>query len=99
MGLPAYSEQSWSTSPGTLRSLEHIFCNWCGADDSALVTEIAADFEHVGVIPDEYAFRSFRIGRCNHCGQVYLNPRPDAEEIVHYYPTTYCCFAEMPPKG
>ena len=82
-----------------MRPLEHVTCNWCGADDTRLVTNIRADFEQVGVIPDEYAYRSFQIVQCSRCNLIYLNPRPDAQEIGVYYPKAYCCFAEMPPKG
>ena len=74
-------------------------CNYCGADDYEVVANVSADHEYVGVLDDAYAMRPFRFVRCRGCGLTYLNPRPDDEEILKYYPPEYGCFAQCPPKG
>lgn len=40
----------------------------------------------------------FRLVRCNECGLVYLNPRPDAAELASYYPDDYEPFLRVDPR-
>src|SRR5690606_21375788 len=34
----------------------------------------------------------YRLVRCSSCGLIYLNPRPDADEIGKYYEEMYPCY-------
>jgi 2-polyprenyl-3-methyl-5-hydroxy-6-metoxy-1,4-benzoquinol methylase len=56
-----------------------VFCPGCGASD--------AD-RPLWKIPDQLWFsdRRFQLVACTRCGSVYLNPRPDDEELREYYP-------------
>ncbi|MEW6270857.1 MAG: class I SAM-dependent methyltransferase [Thermodesulfobacteriota bacterium] len=74
-------------------------CSSCGADDYRVEIELDEDYEYLGIIDDWYSRGPFRIVRCNRCSLVYLNPQPTLEEVLHYYPDEYCCFAELPPKS
>lgn len=76
-----------------------VACELCGADDCSPVASMDADWEYVGIIDEKYARGSFRVVRCNRCRLVYLNPRPTLEQVLHYYPDEYCCFAELPPRS
>lgn len=76
-----------------------VACCGCGADDADPVVTVDADYEYLGVIDDAFARRPFRFVRCRRCGLVYLNPRPALDEIHHYYPAEYGCFAQCPPPG
>ncbi len=57
----------------------------CGACGSAEGTGIGAGYDY------EYhsAPDLFHAWRCNSCGTVYLNPRPDLSEFKRIYPPTY----------
>ena len=35
----------------------------------------------------------FEIVRCGQCGGIYLSPRPDAREMVRFYPADYAAYA------
>ena len=59
----------------------HVVCNYCGADDTSTVLE-GGDWLHG--IPG-----IFTLVRCNHCGLMYLNPRPNPEGLAAYYPQDY----------
>ncbi|MBI2439809.1 MAG: class I SAM-dependent methyltransferase [Lentisphaerae bacterium] len=61
--------------------MEYVCCNLCGVDDT-LFLFLAKD-------RNSKAQRLFRIVQCRRCGLVYLNPRPDQEEIKGYYPPWY----------
>ena len=74
-------------------------CCGCGADDFDALLTVDADYEYLGVIDDAWARRPFRFVRCRSCRLVYLNPRPELDEIHHYYPQAYGCFAQCPPPG
>ncbi len=76
-----------------------VICDGCGADKADVLAEIDADYEYLGVIEDAYALRRFRYVGCRECGLIYQNPRPSDQEIFHYYPDVYGCFAQCPPPG
>lgn len=92
------SEQLQGAAPFT-DSFSEVPCDLCGADDYVTVASLDADYEYKGIIDDRYALGSFRVVRCRRCSLVYLNPRPSLEQVLHYYPDEYCCFAELPPRS
>lgn len=57
-------------------------CSVCRSDDSTPVGD-GRDFEY-GTSPD-----LFRMSRCDQCGLVFLNPRPDVSEFERIYPPNY----------
>jgi len=68
--------------------MEHVRCNLCGADDTALV--------YPSTLKQTSDWRAFRcthsgygvhppIVRCRRCGLVYTDPRPDGEDIRETY--------------
>lgn len=61
--------------------METVSCNLCGK----------RDYELVKVVPEHrYGIRlSFNLVRCTRCGLVFLNPRPDEQELLAYYPPEY----------
>jgi SAM-dependent methyltransferase len=61
---------------------ERVNCNFCGADDAALVYR--ARDHRLEVDETEWP-----LVRCRRCGLGYLNPRPTAEEMGRYYPASY----------
>jgi 2-polyprenyl-3-methyl-5-hydroxy-6-metoxy-1,4-benzoquinol methylase len=58
--------------------MEYVSCNLCSANDTKLLF-MAKD-------RDWGIEGNFNIVRCNHCGLVYVNPRPGREAIMRYYP-------------
>lgn len=58
--------------------MEYVTCNLCGANDTKLLFKAKDRDWGTGDI--------FNIVRCNKCGLVYVNPRPDKNEIKKYYP-------------
>lgn len=63
----------------------HVECDFCGADDTALVFQATDTNYHFDGV--------FSIVQCKQCGLVYLNPRPDENAIGLYYPgADYTCF-------
>lgn len=62
--------------------MESVTCEFCRTDQVQVVVR-QQDLLH-GVSPVE-----FRIVRCEHCGFLYLNPRPTEAEIGEFYPTRY----------
>src|SRR5687767_8526173 len=60
-------------------------CCLCGVEEGAPVA-VGEDFEY------RTSGDSFIAMRCAHCGLVYLNPRPAAEEIDRIYPPSYHAF-------
>jgi SAM-dependent methyltransferase len=58
--------------------MEYVRCNLCAGDETTLLF-LAKD-------RDWNTGDSFRLVRCNRCGLVYINPRPDNEEMKKYYP-------------
>ena len=80
-------------------NFEEVKCDHCHQSDYETLSIIENDFEMFGRVAEQYAMRNFRMVRCKRCTLVYLNPRPSAQEIYHYYPDTYPCFEEFPPKN
>ncbi len=66
--------------PPALR-YEEVACNLCGQDDY-VVHLIRRDLNLF--LPGE-----FQLVRCNHCGLVYLNPRPVPEQLADLYAGEY----------
>jgi 2-polyprenyl-3-methyl-5-hydroxy-6-metoxy-1,4-benzoquinol methylase len=62
-------------------AVEYVSCNVCGTDNTK-VRFYVRDRNVRGS-------RSFKIVKCKNCGLVYLNPRPDKEEIRNCYPPWY----------
>lgn len=58
--------------------MEYVSCDLCGADDTKLLFKAKERDWGTGEF--------FNIVCCNKCGLVYLNPRPDKDEIKKYYP-------------
>jgi 2-polyprenyl-3-methyl-5-hydroxy-6-metoxy-1,4-benzoquinol methylase len=63
-----------------------VHCNSCGADDTSLVTH-GTEHEYDNTTDD-----IFNVVRCNNCGLVYLNPRPDLSELKTIYPDNYYAY-------
>jgi SAM-dependent methyltransferase len=59
-------------------------CNFCGNSETVLVHELSDYFVH---LPDRFFLR-----RCTRCGLMYLNPRPEEEELSRYYQDDYQVF-------
>ena len=64
--------------------MEHTCCDLCGADD--------ADILYVGARWEQTVPQDCALLRCRHCGLMYLNPRPDPDEINAFYPDDYLAF-------
>ncbi len=61
--------------------LENVSCDLCGADNSAPLIQ-ARDYRYGH--PE-----MFNIVKCQHCGLIYLNPRPIAESVLERYKEDY----------
>lgn len=61
-------------------------CNNCDTDDASLITR-GVDHEYDNTTDDE-----FNVVRCNRCGLMYLNPRPDVSELSTIYPGDYYAY-------
>src|ERR1700758_853641 len=61
-------------------------CTNCGAQDD---TRICSGREHEY---DNTTQELFHVVRCNRCGLVRLNPRPDVSELSTIYPTNYYAY-------
>lgn len=62
--------------------MRYISCNLCGAEDEKLLF-------HGFDIDYRTSEKQFRLVRCARCGLVYINPRPEENEMQSYYPDTY----------
>jgi SAM-dependent methyltransferase len=62
--------------------LINVSCDLCGCDDTCKITQ-GLDFEY------RTSKNEFYIVKCNNCGFVYLNPRPDKTELGRIYPENY----------
>jgi len=60
----------------------NVNCDLCSSNESTLL--IQAKDELLCVSDDV-----FNVVECKVCGHVYLNPRPDADELRQYYPAEY----------
>ncbi len=63
-----------------------VCCNNCGSTVSSLVTE-GVEHEYKNTTSDV-----FRVVKCQDCGLVYLNPRPDISELSTIYPSEYYAY-------
>lgn len=63
--------------------MEDVACNLCGARDETVC------FEKDG----------FRIVRCERCGLIYTNPRPEPEALWRTYGQGYSCYSRDPEQG
>ncbi len=61
--------------------MESTRCNLCDADDYAPLLDAVTRWG----ISDE----TFHIVRCSNCGLAYLNPRPEEDVILDFYPDDY----------
>jgi SAM-dependent methyltransferase len=61
--------------------MEFVKCNLCGGQDYKRLF-----FGRDHLLPTE---EKFQVVKCSQCGLVFLNPRPDAYEIEHYYPREF----------
>ena len=61
--------------------MESVPCNLCGSQADELVRVVHE--RRYGMSA------TFRIVRCLHCGLLYLNPRPNEQEMLAYYPPEY----------
>lgn len=59
-----------------------VACDLCGSSETVLLF----------MLPDQRfptGTQSFRLVECRGCGLIYLNPRPEAEELASYYPEPF----------
>lgn len=71
--------------PGKQLKLTHVRCSVCQSDDAAPVG-VGEDYEY------RTSCDTFLAMRCDSCGLVYLNPRPDHSEFETIYPPSYHAF-------
>ena len=64
--------------------MDIVNCNFCGADNAALIYE---GHDRLHGLPG-----NFQLVRCRRCGLIYLNPRPGPDEIARYYPSDYIAY-------
>jgi hypothetical protein len=62
--------------------MEYVKCNLCGFDDAKFILRARSRVTNEGK-------KFFKLVTRRRCGFVYLNPRPDKEEIKKYYPPWY----------
>ena len=61
--------------------MENVNCSLCGADASRSTL--------FRITVDRYTQQLFTLVKCKDCGLVYLNPRPDVNELSAFYPLEY----------
>lgn len=59
--------------------MEHVCCDLCGTDSSVPLLDRI----------DRFSGEVFHYVRCSECGLIYLNPRPEVDELLAYYPDDY----------
>jgi len=74
-----------------LLELESVGCDLCGRDDTRLLCK-----NHDRI---HNADGNFNIVKCNHCGLMYVNPRPVQESILRYYPNNYAPYQQTSNRG
>ncbi len=67
--------------------LETTHCHLCGRDEFTALFPVRDGWFH---LPGE-----FTLGRCRNCGLVYLNPRPQEQDMHQYYPDNYPPFSQQ----
>jgi SAM-dependent methyltransferase len=70
---------------------EHVFCALCGRDQTE---PLYLGRDRVHEVPGR-----FPIVRCQHCGLVYLNPRPTPQAMSYYYPPDYEPYRRAPEEA
>src|SRR4051794_27790585 len=68
---------------------EAIACPLCGATDEEELLAVSAATQP----------GSYRLVRCHRCAMGYLNPRPDAASIGHFYPKDYGPYQARDPRS
>jgi 2-polyprenyl-3-methyl-5-hydroxy-6-metoxy-1,4-benzoquinol methylase len=64
--------------------MDHVCCPLCAADQPVPAYQVR-DWTHgLGDL--------FTMLRCGQCGALYLNPRPNAQDLARYYPTDYAAY-------
>lgn len=72
--------------------LEEIACNLCG---SRSTKHLFATKDYRFLVDD----RDFNVVRCTNCGLVYVNPRPDSQDIHRYYNNDFYNANETPEEA
>jgi hypothetical protein len=62
--------------------MKYVKCNLCGFDDAKLILRARNRITN-----EEKKF--FKLAKCRRCSLVYLNSRPEKEDIKKYYPPWY----------
>jgi 2-polyprenyl-3-methyl-5-hydroxy-6-metoxy-1,4-benzoquinol methylase len=75
----------WSIVSKYLLKLESVQCGVCGADDWVAYA-LGKDYEY------QTSEDTFKMVKCNACGNLYLNPRPVREELSRIYPASYYAY-------
>jgi SAM-dependent methyltransferase len=84
--LDSPSPASKNTRPtGRILSLVEVACGLCGADDFS-EQATGSDFEYATVANE------FRFVRCRVCDHLYLNPRPNSDDLGVIYPENYYAY-------
>lgn len=63
-------------------TMENILCDFCNFSKHAVFLDRLTD-NYLGLDG------IFSLVKCSECGLVFLNPRPDKQEITRYYPDSY----------
>jgi SAM-dependent methyltransferase len=90
-GVSSSSRENAPGARGTPLALVHVACAVCGSTDGQPVG-VGEDFEY------HTSSDSFLAMRCDHCGLVYLDPRPAASELPRIYPPNYHAFDFSPEQ-
>jgi SAM-dependent methyltransferase len=81
------------------RPLVTVACAFCGFSDVRPLSGPLKECELGDELPEAFRELSFFFVRCTHCGLVYLQQRPDADDLPVYYPDTYKCFQSYDERG
>lgn len=71
--------------------MEYVDCNLCGSNRNKMVFS-QKDLSFPAASPE------YTVVRCLNCGLMYLNPRPDPEEMAAHYPSEYYGIPPGRPK-
>lgn len=69
---------------------EKNICNLCNGNEVKILTT-AKDYRY------HMTKNFFNLVRCNNCGLVYIDPKPDKKEIINYYPFEDYYFIKKKP--
>ncbi len=70
--------------------MEHVNCDLCGSS--------VYELYYRDLVNCQNKDKKFNIVKCKNCGLVYLNPRPDNNEINKYYHDDYYSFRQLDRK-